>query len=130
LAGVVWLLARRESAGVSCRGVPDRVLAIGRPHGDGRALIRYTVPLAPPLAVAAGGVQTPICCDTLAGSCPRRFATAIVVATTALYAVAYMNVFRQPDSRLLASRWLLQNVPANAKILVEPSQNTPPMGRT
>jgi hypothetical protein len=50
------------------------------------------------------------------------------VVTTGLYAFAYMNVFRQSDARVEASRWLVRNVPSNAKILVEPSQNTPPMG--
>ena len=39
-----------------------------------------------------------------------------------------MNVFRSPDSRVAAARWLLANVPAGAKILIEPTQNTPPMG--
>ena len=39
-----------------------------------------------------------------------------------------MNVFRQPDSRVEASKWLIENVPRDAKILVEPSHNTPPMG--
>jgi hypothetical protein len=39
-----------------------------------------------------------------------------------------MNVFRQPDSRVEASRWLVEQVPEGARILVEPSQNTPPMG--
>jgi len=37
-------------------------------------------------------------------------------------------VYRQPDSRLEASAWLLKNVPENSKILVEPSHNMPPMG--
>jgi hypothetical protein len=55
-------------------------------------------------------------------------ATTIVIGTTALWAIAYMNVYRQPDSRLEASAWLLKNVPAGSKILVEPSHNTPPMG--
>ena len=45
-----------------------------------------------------------------------------------LYALAYMNVFQQPDSRVQASEWLVKNVPQGSKILVEPSQNTPPMG--
>jgi hypothetical protein len=39
-----------------------------------------------------------------------------------------MNVFRQPDSRLAASQWLLKNVPPDSKILVEPTHNIPPMG--
>jgi hypothetical protein len=39
-----------------------------------------------------------------------------------------MNVFRQPDSRLAASAWIESNVPQGAHVLVEPAQNTPPMG--
>jgi hypothetical protein len=39
-----------------------------------------------------------------------------------------MNVFRQPDSRLSASAWIESNIPPGAHILVEPAQNTPPMG--
>jgi hypothetical protein len=46
-----------------------------------------------------------------------------------MYALAYMNIFRQPDSRLEASKWLVENVAPGSRILVEPSQNTPPMGR-
>jgi hypothetical protein len=50
------------------------------------------------------------------------------VITTGLYALAYMNVFRQLDSRLQASRWLLENVPVDTDILIEPSQQAPPLG--
>jgi hypothetical protein len=39
-----------------------------------------------------------------------------------------MNVFRQEDARVEASKWLVENVPQGSRILVEPSQNTPPMG--
>ena len=55
-------------------------------------------------------------------------ATTVVIGTTALWALAYMNVFRQPDSRLAASAVAVKNVPPDSKILVEPSHNTPPMG--
>jgi hypothetical protein len=62
----------------------------------------------------------------------KRVLPAVVVGATVLvtglYALAYMNVFRQPDSRVEASKWLVENVPRESRILVEPSQNTPPMG--
>ena len=54
--------------------------------------------------------------------------SAATVVTTFVYALAFMNVYRQPDARLQASQWLLENAPPDSKILVEPSQNTPPIG--
>jgi hypothetical protein len=39
-----------------------------------------------------------------------------------------MNIFRQPDSRVAAARYLRQHLPAGAKVLVEPSHNIPPIG--
>jgi len=90
-------------------------------------MIRYTLPLAPTLAVAAGVLGA----DWLQRSRNKllpRIVVGATVLTTAFYALAYMNVFRQPDSRVEASKWLVENVPRNENILVEPSQNTPPMG--
>jgi 4-amino-4-deoxy-L-arabinose transferase-like glycosyltransferase len=90
-------------------------------------MIRYSLPLAPALAIAAGVVGV----DWLKQPRGRSLAMIVVgatVVTTGLYALAYMNVFRQPDSRLQASQWLVENVPRDSKVLVEPSQNTPPMG--
>src|SRR4029078_467119 len=89
--------------------------------------IRYTVPLAPPLAVAAAAFSADLFRHP---RCPRLsvVATTIVIGTTALWAIAYMNVYRQPDSRLEASAWLLKNVPADSKILAQPAHNTPPTG--
>jgi hypothetical protein len=127
LAGVVWLLVRRDRLAFLAAAFPLAYwLSAGR-TASVAPFIRYAIPLTPPLAVAAAAFSA----DLLRH--PRwkwlaLAATTIVIATTTLYAVAYMNVFRQPDSRLAASRWLLQNVPADSKILVEPSQNTPPMG--
>jgi predicted membrane-bound dolichyl-phosphate-mannose-protein mannosyltransferase len=127
LAGVVWLLVRRDRVAFLAAAFPIAYwLSAGR-TATVAPFIRYTVPLAPPLAVAAAAFSADLLRRPRWRQ-PAMLATTIVIMTTMLYAVAYMNVFRQPDSRLMASRWLLQNVPANAKILVEPSQNTPPMG--
>jgi hypothetical protein len=127
LAGVVWLLVRRDRVAFLAAAFPIAYwLSAGR-TATVAPFIRYTVPLAPPLAVAAAALSADLL-HRPRWRMPAMLATGVVMATTGLYALAYMNVFRQPDSRLEASRWLLQNVPANARILVEPSQNTPPMG--
>ena len=84
-------------------------------------MIRYTLPILPALAVAAGVLGA----DWLGR--PRwrvasTLAVGVTVVLTGLYALAYMNVFRQPDSRVETSKWLVDNVPAGERILVEPSQ--------
>jgi hypothetical protein len=125
LAGVVWLLARRDKRAAVLAAFPIiYFLTAGRTVAP---MIRYSIPLAPALAMTAGTFGA----DWLSRRRLRAVAAVVVgiaVLTTALYALAYMNIFRQPDARVEASRWLVRNVPANAKILVEPSQNTPPMG--
>jgi hypothetical protein len=125
LAGVVWLLLRRDRMAAVAAAFPIIYFIVA---GQTVApMIRYTLPLAPALAVAAGIFSA----DWLARGRWRGVATVVVggtILTTALYALAYMNVFSAPDSRVEASRWLVENVPAGSRILVEPSQNTPPMG--
>jgi len=89
--------------------------------------IRYAIPLAASLTIAAAV----LCADLLRHPRWRVVGvtmTVIVLATTTAYAAAYMNIFRQPDSRVAAGRYLRQALPAGARVLVEPSQNTPPIG--
>jgi 4-amino-4-deoxy-L-arabinose transferase-like glycosyltransferase len=127
LAGVLWLLWRRDRMSLLTAAFPIVYWLSAGKTATIAPFIRYTVPLAPPLAVAAAALSA----DLFRRPRWSRLsvvATTIVIGTTALWAIAYMNVYRQPDSRLEASAWLLKNVPPNSKILVEPSHNTPPMG--
>jgi hypothetical protein len=125
LAGVVWLFFRRDPRAVVVGSFAIIYYAVA---GHTVApMIRYTLPLAPTLAVAAGVLGADWLQRSRNTVLPRIVVGATVL-TTASYAAAYMNVFRQPDSRVEASKWLIENVPRDANILVEPSQNTPPMG--
>jgi hypothetical protein len=128
LAGVVWLLAvRRDRLSILAGLFPIVYWLSAGKTATVAPFIRYTVPLAPPLAIAAGA----LCADLIRRPRWRTaglVTTAVVIGTTTVWAAAYMNVFRQPDSRLAASQWLTQNVPAESKVLIEPSHNTPPMG--
>jgi hypothetical protein len=127
VAGVLWLLWRRDRMSLLTAAFPIAYWLSAGKTATIAPFIRYTVPLAPPLAVAAAALSA----DLFRRPRWSRLsvvATTIVIGTTALWAIAYMNVYRQPDSRLEASAWLLKNVPAGSKILVEPSHNTPPMG--
>jgi 4-amino-4-deoxy-L-arabinose transferase-like glycosyltransferase len=125
LAGVIWLIAKRNRLAAVAASFPIfYYLAAGRTIAP---FIRYAVPLAPALAIAAAVFSA----DLIQRARLRRLAigvTTIVVGSTALYAVAYMNVFRQKDSRIAAAEYLRVRVPAGANVLVEPSHNTPPMG--
>jgi 4-amino-4-deoxy-L-arabinose transferase-like glycosyltransferase len=125
LLGVVWLLTRRTKAALLAASVPIAYFVIA---GNTVApFIRYAIPLATALTVAAG-----VFCADLLGQPRWRAAGAVLtfvtLGTTAAYAAAYMNIFRQPDSRVAAARYLRQHLPAGAKVLVEPSHNIPPIG--
>ena len=125
VVGVVWLLLKWDRRTAVVASFPIiYFLVAGRTIAP---MIRYSLPLIPALAIAAGVFGA----EWMRRPRWRNLAFAVVgltVVTTGLYAAAYMNVFRQPDSRLEASKWLMENVPENTKILVEPSQNTPPVG--
>jgi len=126
VAGIVWLLARRDKKSFVAASFP--ILYFVAAALNNRApFIRYILPLCPAFAMAAAI----LCVDWMSRLRWRlagRVATVVVLGATALYALAYMNVFRQPDARLAGSQWLIDHVPQHTKILVEPSQNTPPMG--
>jgi 4-amino-4-deoxy-L-arabinose transferase-like glycosyltransferase len=129
IAGVVWLLARRDKRAFLAGVFPILYFLAAAPNNRA-PFIRYILPMCPAMAVAAAV----LCADWIARArlpmvamAAKTVAAALLIAT-GVYAVAYMNVFRQPDARLEASKWLVEHVPQGSNILVEPSQNTPPMG--
>ena len=126
MVGIAWLIVRRDRKSFVAAGFAI-LYYVAAAMNNRAPFIRYVLPLCPALAIGAAV----LCADW--SRIPRvrvlaRAAAALVAGSTLLYALAYMNVFRQPDARLAASKWLLRHVPADAAILVEPSQNTPPMG--
>jgi 4-amino-4-deoxy-L-arabinose transferase-like glycosyltransferase len=125
LIGLVWLVTKRHRLALVAAAFPIAYyLLAGRTIAP---FIRYAVPLAPALAVAAAALSA----DLIQRQRTRWLGvifTAIVIVSTAVYAAAYLNVFREDDSRLEASKYLRARVPAGTSILVEPSHNTPPMG--
>jgi 4-amino-4-deoxy-L-arabinose transferase-like glycosyltransferase len=125
LAGVVWLLTRRTKPALLAATVPIAYFIVG--GGTVAPFVRYAIPLAATLTVAAGV----LCADLLRHPRWHRVGavvTVVMLGSSALYAAAYMNIFRQPDSRVAAARYLRQQLPPGAKVLVEPSQNIPPIG--
>jgi 4-amino-4-deoxy-L-arabinose transferase-like glycosyltransferase len=125
LAGLAWLIWRRTPAAIVAAAFP--LIYFLTAGGTTAPMARYALPLAPAFAVAAGGLSAYL----LERPRWRRAATAItavVVAGTTFYALAYMNIYRSRDARLAASDFLLANVPEGSRVLVEPSHGIPPLG--
>ncbi|HEX5216976.1 MAG TPA: glycosyltransferase family 39 protein [Vicinamibacterales bacterium] len=125
LAGLVWLCLRRTRLAWVSVAVPVAYFATA---GNSVApFIRYALPLMPAMAVAGGILSA----DLLRRPRTRAaavIATTIVLASTSLYAAAYMNIFRKPDSRVAAADYMRAHIPAGAAVLVEPTHNLPPTG--
>jgi len=86
---------------------------------------RYLLPMVPLLAVAASAAVM-----TLAGR-SRRLGLALgamVVSATALYAVAFGHVYTAPNTRVEASDWIAENVPAGSWIANEHWDDALPIG--
>jgi Dolichyl-phosphate-mannose-protein mannosyltransferase len=125
LAGIGWLIWRRTPAAIVAAAFP--LIYFLTAGGTTAPMARYALPLAPSFAVAAGGLSAYL----MEQPRWRRAAiamTAIVLAGTTLYALAYMNIYRARDARLAASDFLVANVPEGSRILVEPSHGIPPLG--
>jgi hypothetical protein len=126
LLGFAWILVRRrDRAAMVSLGFPALYL-LGA-GGTIAPFSRYILPLAPAFAVAAGVLSGDLLEDPRTRNVARVF-TGIVLATTAFYGLAYMNIYRAKDARLEASAYLTAHVPAGAHILVEPSHSIPPTG--
>jgi hypothetical protein len=52
----------------------------------------------------------------------------VVIAATVFYAVAFLNVYRQPHPWLQATAWICEHVPAGSTILVEYWDDPLPLG--
>ncbi len=125
IAGVIYLVTRRTRLAIAAAAYPLAHFAIAGQTVT--PFMRYALPLIPGLAVGAGVLSAGL----IASPRWRRAgmaATAIVLLVTGGWAAAYMNVYAMPDPRLEASRFLYDTVPAGTRVVVEPSQNTPPLG--
>jgi hypothetical protein len=86
---------------------------------------RYLLPMVPLLAVAAAYGVVVLTRDHAR---LRLGVSAVLVATTALYAVAFTHVYTEPNSRLAATDWLNEHVPSGATIANEHWDDPLPVG--
>jgi hypothetical protein len=125
LLGIALLLWQRTRTAAIAAAFPLLYFMVA--GGTIAPMARYVLPLAPALAVAAG-TGCAFLLDRRRYQTASVAATIVLVATTAVYALAYMNIYRSPDARLEASRYLSSNVPKGSRMLVEPSHGIPPTG--
>ena len=125
MLGIAWLLWRPTRPTIVAAAFP--LIYFLTAGGTTAPMARYALPLAPAFAVAAGAFSA-FLLDRPRWRTAAMAVTAVVVATTAFYAFAYMNIYRSRDARLAASDYLVSNVPAGSRILVEPSHGIPPTG--
>jgi hypothetical protein len=125
LLGIAWLLWRPTRPKIVVAAFP--LIYFLTAGGTTAPMARYALPLAPAFAVAAGAFSA-FLLDRPRWRTVATAVTAVVVASTAFYAFAYMNIYRSRDARLAASDYLVSSVPAGSRILVEPSHGIPPTG--
>ncbi len=84
--------------------------------------MRYQLPIYPALVVLAAWGLVALW-DATRRQRARRLAAATLIIAVAggslLWAVAFTRIYREPHSRVSASRWLLQNIPEGAAIANE-----------
>jgi len=82
--------------------------------------VRYVLPLLPFISLLAARWLIPWAQDFRR---PRRYLArgliVLTLGTTLFYALAYMNIYRQPDTRLQALAWIREHIPPGSTILVE-----------
>ena len=88
--------------------------------------IRYFLPIYPFLLLLAGWALVELwrwAAASRNNSTLRRAAVAglvaLVVVPTALWANAFVQIYREPVTRVAASRWMFENIPTGATLLYE-----------
>jgi 4-amino-4-deoxy-L-arabinose transferase-like glycosyltransferase len=92
--------------------------------------IRYSIPLLPFLCLLGARFMLDIYEMTTHKNVRIAVGALItvVIITSFLYALAYLNIYRQEDVRIQASKWIHQHIPPESTILVDSSSATPLLG--
>jgi hypothetical protein len=78
--------------------------------------LRYLLPIVPFLCLSAAyGVASLERYSTAL----QQFVKVAVLTLTALYAAAFVQIYTRPNTRIAASEWIYQNVPAGSRLLNE-----------
>jgi len=89
--------------------------------------IRYFFPLYPFMAVFSAYAIHHI---TFKRKTPKKFMLLVVAGILVVWPLMFTHIYRQPHSRVEASRWIYKNIPAGSKILTEHWDDGLPLGGT
>jgi hypothetical protein len=73
--------------------------------------MRYMLPIYPIMAVFAG--------YGLVKVANKKIVAVFIVAISLLWTISFLNIYSQPHTRIVASDWILKNIPQGATIAVE-----------
>jgi 4-amino-4-deoxy-L-arabinose transferase-like glycosyltransferase len=128
LLGVLWALWKRKwTDGLVLSLLTIYFASIGFGY---MKFIRYAIPLLPFLCLLGARFAT-----ELYGIVKARALRIILISGMILvgflsvfYTLAYLNIYKQGDVRIQASRWIHANIPRGSTVLIDISNATPLLG--
>ncbi|MBT5831995.1 MAG: tetratricopeptide repeat protein [Candidatus Latescibacteria bacterium] len=120
LLGIIFTIYKRSTTGLILLGwLVPYFLLVGGLHTKP---IRYTTPMLPTLCIL-GAYASLMIGQWLQTHLKLKWAIALpsilIAVPTLIYALTFTSIYHQEDSRILAARWIDQNIPQNASVLTE-----------
>jgi hypothetical protein len=128
LLGVLWALGKRKwTDGLVLLFLSIYFVSIGFGY---MKFIRYAIPLLPFLCLLGARFATELY-EIVKPRALRIILTiglALVGALSVFTTLAYLNIYKQDDVRIQASRWIHENIPQGSTVLIDISYATPLLG--
>lgn len=120
LSGILFAIYKRSFTGlILLSWLIPYFLLVGGLHTKP---IRYTTPMLPALCIFGAYASLTIG-HWLQTRLTFKWAIALpsllITLPTLVYALTFTSIYHKEDSRILATRWIRQNIPQNASILTE-----------
>jgi 4-amino-4-deoxy-L-arabinose transferase-like glycosyltransferase len=128
LLGVLWALWKRKwTDGLVLLFMAIYFVSIGFGY---MKFIRYAIPLLPFLCLLGARLATELyeIIKTRVLRIILLIGIAMVGVLSIFYTVAYLNIYKQDDVRIQASRWIHENIPRGSTVLFNISYATPLLG--
>jgi 4-amino-4-deoxy-L-arabinose transferase-like glycosyltransferase len=128
LLGVLWALGKRKwTDGLVLLFLSIYFVSIGFGY---MKFIRYAIPLLPFLCLLGARFATELY-EIVKPRALRIILTiglALVGVLSVFTTLAYLNIYKQDDVRIQASRWIHENIPQGSTVLINISYATPLLG--
>jgi 4-amino-4-deoxy-L-arabinose transferase-like glycosyltransferase len=128
LLGVLWALWKRKwTDGLVLLFLAVYFVSIGFGY---MKFIRYAIPLLPFLCLLGARLAIELYQAVSARALRILVAAGVILvgALSVFYTLAYLNIYKQDDVRIQASRWIHESIPQGATVLFNISYATPLLG--